>query len=61
MCHLAILHTTRGAESYLFEQYGNQDFVIVDIDNEGDEDDQVRSLMPSQLHNETNQFQDDLV
>lgn len=47
-------------KDWLFEQYGDEDLVIVDSDNDDDEDAQVGALMPSHLTNEMNQFRDDL-
>lgn len=32
---------------WLFEQYGKENPIIIDNDDEGDDDDQVESLMPS--------------
>lgn len=43
----------------MFEHYGNED-LIIDNDDEGGDDDQVGSLMASHLTNEKSQFRDDL-
>lgn len=45
---------------WLFEQYNNEDLVIIDSNDEGDDNDQVGSLMTFHLTNEMNQFRDDL-
>lgn len=39
---------------WLFEQYINKDPVVTDSNDEGDDDDQVGSLMPCHLINEMN-------
>lgn len=48
-------------KDWLFEQYGNEDPVIIDSDDDNDEDVQMGDLMSSYLTIKMNQFRDDLV
>lgn len=45
---------------WLFEQYNNDDLIVIDSDNADDNDIQMARLIPSHLTNEIDQFRDDL-